>query len=288
MLTQLMRKFNDSIDSIKKLDVISALVTEVTKHTLLDSLYIFKHSISQYGYILQDKKSNEIIAIDCGNYKSQRFNIEALMKQTGGGFTTLLITSPMPHSTEGVREWQRVHPDLKIIRPGSTEDGKIIYIGDLCIYIMHTPGPTDQNTSYVITEVSESSTKTPIVFTGDVLTTGGCGKGINYQGFYNSLMKLKNLPNETLIFPGFERAAENLMFAKLIDGGNQFVNSKLEEVKENKEKNIGQLLGQERLYNPFFRCDQKYFQKLFEVEDSLSCFIKMKKMMEKLVKIKEV
>ena len=205
------------------------------------------------------------------------------MKETGGKFSHIFLTTPLPHRTHGVADWRRVHQDLKFVQAGSTEDGHIEFIGDLCIYIMHTPGPTDVDTSYVITEVSETSTKTPLVFTGDVLTTGGCGGALDYKKLYTSLMKLKNLPNETLIFPGAEHAAENLMFAKLVDSNNQFVNAKLGEVKNSEEKHIGQVLGQERLYNPFMRTDQKYFYKIFEVEDSLNCFIKMKKMMDKLI-----
>jgi hypothetical protein len=102
----------------------------------------------------------------------------------------------------------------------------------------------------------------------------------DFKSFYNSLNKIKSLPNETLIFPGSEFAAENLIFAKIIDTNNEFVKNKLDEVK-NKDRNFGQVLGQERLYNPFFRCDQKYFLNLFEAEDPFSCFVKMKKMMEK-------
>lgn len=284
MLQVIFRKFTENSNSTKKLDIISALVTEVKTHSLLDSLYIYKHSKSQYGYIIQDKKTSNIIAIDCGDYKSQRFNIEALMKPSGGGFTNLFLTTPLPHRADGLREWQKVHPNLKVTNAGSVQDGHIEFIGDLCIYIMHTPGPTNADTSYVITEVSETSTKTPIVFTGDILTTGGCGKASNYKSCYESLMKLKNLPNETLIFPGVENAAENLMFAKILDAGNEFVNAKFEEVSQKGNKYIGQVLGQERLYNPFLRTDQKYFQAIFEVNDSFECFVKMQKMMEKIMK----
>ena len=282
MILRPFRKFCD-INSTKKIDIISALVTNVSNHSLLDSLYIYKHNNLHYGYILQDKKTQKILAIDCGDYKTQRFNIEHLMKETGGAFDSIFFTNDLVHRTEGVFDWKRVHPDLKVFKAGSKDDGHIEFIGELCIYFLHNPGLTENNTSYVITEVSESSTKTPVVFTGDFLTTGGCGKAKDFKSFYNSLNKIKSLPNETLIFPGSEFAAENLIFAKIIDTNNEFVKNKLDEVK-NKDRNFGQVLGQERLYNPFFRCDQKYFLNLFEAEDPFSCFVKMKKMMEKIIK----
>jgi hydroxyacylglutathione hydrolase len=231
---------------------------------------------------LQDKRTKKLIAIDCGDYKTQRSNIEALMKETGGSFTHLFLTSQNSARSEGAHEWLNVHPELNLIKAGSKEDGHIEFIGDLCIYFLKTPGQNDLDTSYIITEASESSTKTPAAFTGDVLQTGGCGKFLNPSLMYESLKKLKSLPNETLIFPGVESASENLMFSKIIDPNNEFVKSKQEEIKE-KKKNIGQVLCQERLYNPFLRCDQQYFLNLFEVKDPVSCFTKMKKMMEKLI-----
>ncbi|OMJ71159.1 hypothetical protein SteCoe_30703 [Stentor coeruleus] len=283
MIKNVLRKFIDSSDSTKHIDIFSALVTQVPKHSLLDSLYIYRHNKNQYGYILQDKNTQKIIAIDCGDYKTQRFNIEALMKETGGAFTHLFFTSKNSVRSEGTYDWLKVHPRLNIIKAGSKEDGHIEFIGDLCIFCMRTPGQNDLDTSYVITEGNEGSTKTPAVFTGDVLQTGGCGKFLNPTLMYESLKKLKSLPNETLIFPSVESAAENLMFSKIIDPNNEFVKSKLEEVKEQKRKNIGQVLCQERLYNPFLRCDQKYFLDLFEVKDPISCLTKMNKMKEKIL-----
>ncbi|OMJ93670.1 hypothetical protein SteCoe_3370 [Stentor coeruleus] len=283
MIKNVLRKFVESTDSTKHVDIISALVTQVLKHSLLETLYIYSHNQNQYGYILQDKNTQKIIGIDCGDYKTQRFNIEALMKETGGAFTHLFLTSKNSVRNEGVDEWLKIHPELNLIKAGSKEDGHIEFIGDLCIFCMRTPGQNDLDTSYIITEANERSTKTPVVFTGDVLQTGGCGKFINPSLMYESLKKLKSLPNETLIFPGVESANENLMFSKIIDPNNEFVKSKLEEVKGQKVKNIGQVLCQERLYNPFLRCDQQYFLNLFEVKDPISCFTKMNKMKEKIL-----
>jgi hydroxyacylglutathione hydrolase len=284
MIRYLQRKFSDPTESTSKLSIISALVTKESMHSILDSLYIYKYNKSYYGYILQDKRTREIIAIDCGDSKTQYFNIRDIANETGGSFSSLFLTSKESVRSQGVKDLRTLHPNLKIYHAGDN-DGNIEYVGDLCIYTLHTPGPTEFDTSYVITEVNEKSDKTPIVFTGDVLLTGGCGKALYYDKFYQSLAKLKSLPNETLIFPGLEAAGENLMFCKILDPNNPFVNSKLEEVKS-KDMNIGQQLSQERLYNPFFRCDQKYFYQLFEANDPVMCFTKMKKMMEKLVEIK--
>lgn len=285
MIKRIIRHFTQN-DSIRSVEVISSVV-EQSKHSLLDSLYIYKYHQKFYGYILLDQRTKKIVAFDCGDYKTQRFNVEKLMKEHGGGFEYLMMTTDSGVRSKEVREWTRVHPDLKVIKAGSKEDGHIEFVGDFCIYFMRTPGVSETETSYVVTEVSENSTKTPVVFTGSTLLTGGCGNFVNSSQMLNSLLSLRNLPSETLIFPAVEAAAQLLMFSKIIDSNNEFVNKKLDEVKQGSDKNVGQMLGIERLYNPFLRCDQKYFKDLFDVKDNLACFEKMKKMMDKLIKIED-
>lgn len=285
MIKRIFRHFTQ-IDSIRSVDIISSVVQE-SKHSLLDSLYIYKYHQKFYGYLLVDKRTKTVVAFDCGDYKNQRFNVEKLMKEHGGGFGYLMMTTDSGIRSKDVREWVKVHPDLNVVKAGSKDDGHIEFVGDLCIYSMRTPGVSEMETSYVVTEVSENSTKTPIVFTGTTLLTGGCGNFTNSSQMLNSLFSLRNLPSETLVFPAMEAAAQLLMFSKIVDSNNEFVNKKLEEVKQGSDKNIGQMLGIERLYNPFLRCDQKYFKDLFDAKDNLACFEKMKKMMDKLIKVEE-
>ena len=283
MMSRVLRWFTQG-ESFRSVDLISSVVGE-NKHSLLDSLYIFKYYEKYYGYLLVDKGTKTIVAFDCGDYRTQRFNVEKLMREMGGGFSYLMMTTDSGARSKELSEWGKVHPKLNVFKAGCKDDGHIEFVGDLCIYCMRTPGVSEMETSYVVTEVSENSTKTPIVFTGTTLLTGGCGNFVNPEQMMKSLMGLRNLPSETLIFPGMEAAAQLLMFAKIIDSNNEFVNKKLDEVKIGGDKNIGQMLGIERLYNPFLRCDQKYFKDLFEAQDNLTCFTKMKKMMDKLIKI---
>ena len=280
MIKSLFRRFSE-VESIRSVDVMSSVVTTST-HSLLDSLYIYKHNKNQYGYLILDKRTKNLVAIDCGDYRTQRFNVEALMKEHSGGFTHLLMTTPDPPRALDLREWEKVHPSLKVVKAGSQDDGHIEFVGDLCIYFMRTPGVSDLDTCYVVTEVNESSNKNPIVFTGNTLVTGGCGRFSDLDKGWESLKRLRNLPSETLIFPGFEAAGSMMIFAKVIDANNEFVKKKVDEVKES-DRNIGQMMGIERLYNPFLRADQKFFKGLFEVEDGKESFVKMKKMMDKLV-----
>ena len=93
---------------------------------------------------------------------------------------------------------------------------------------MFTPGHTEACSSFLITEVSENSTKTPFLFCGDALFIGGCGRVFSgdFKAMYESLMLLKSLPNETLVFCGHEYTKNNLMFALGVDPSNPILKAK--------------------------------------------------------------
>ena len=102
---------------------------------------------------------------------------------------------------------------------------------------------------------------------------------------YNSLNKLKSLSNETLIFPGHGNALENLTFASMLEKTNPFLDQKLIWAKEYKDKHLApSMMSEERLYNPFLRTNQPLFKQLTQEEDPLNRFIKLRKLMDKLIK----
>lgn len=74
---------------------------------------------------------------------------------------------------------------------------------------------------------------------------------------YSSLQKLIHLPQDTLVFCGHEYTKANLQFAKFVDPDNDFIDTKIEQVDEilaRGEFTVGTRLGEELLYNPFYKC----------------------------------
>jgi hydroxyacylglutathione hydrolase len=291
----LFRRFSDLTHTMSKIDIISAMVTDMTKHSLLDCVYIYRYFKHYYSYLILDKLNRSLVAFDCGDFVSSRLNIEKIMKETGASFDYLFITHSHEGHCAGIKEWNRIHPKLNIIsgkklshfQQKPLSDGDIIHIGNLSVYCMHTPGHTDDSFSYVVHEITESSTKTPLLFSGDTLFIGGTGKVAEgkYKEMYDSLNKLKSLPNETLIFPGHANALENLTFAKMLEKSNPFLEQKLTWAKENKDKHLApSIMSEERLYNPFLRTNQPMFKELTQEEDPLNRFIKLRKLMDKLIK----
>ena len=88
------------------------------------------------------------------------------------------------------------------------------------IQVIATPGHTATSVCYYIRPTKDSP---GILFTGDTLFTGGCGRIFesNAETMWNSLKKIAALPNDTLVYPGHNYTQENYQFALTIDPQNQ-------------------------------------------------------------------
>lgn len=98
-----------------------------------------------------------------------------------------------------------------------------------------------------------------ILFCGDTLFTAGCGKvfeGTPAQ-MYQSLMRLKALPETTQVYCGHEYTAENLKFAQKVEPQNEAIRKRIGEVIQRRAGNLPTVpapLALEHLTNPFLRC----------------------------------
>jgi hydroxyacylglutathione hydrolase len=213
------------------------------------------------------------------------------METTGASFDFLLLTHLHPGHAFGALSWLKAHPQLQIIAgvkkvPANrrVEDGEIIIVGDLSVYCMHTPGHSEADVSYLVTQCTPTSDKTPLLFSGDILSCGGAGPANDLAKMQSSLTMLRSLPNETLIFPGHEATAQNLAFAKMLEPDNPFVTKKLDWVKDRKgQVNVGSPMSEERLYNPFLRVTLPYFKHITGESDPTKVLGKLLKLRDELI-----
>lgn len=108
-----------------------------------------------------------------------------------------------------------------------------------------------------------------VVFTGDTLFTGGCGR--IFEGtpamMYQSLQKLAALPEETLIYCGHEYTQANLQFALKVEPTNTALLERIETTHQLRLKNLPTVpatLKLEKQTNPFLRVDQPTIIKAVE------------------------
>ncbi|GAB4132341.1 MAG: MBL fold metallo-hydrolase [Bacteroidia bacterium] len=91
----------------------------------------------------------------------------------------------------------------------NAEDGQQFKIGNVTIHVLHTPGHTPESTCFLLLDEQH---KPYAVFTGDTLFVGDVGRPDLLDGkmtkeelagmMFESLKKLKALPDETLLYPG--------------------------------------------------------------------------------------
>jgi hydroxyacylglutathione hydrolase len=101
----------------------------------------------------------------------------------------------------------------------------------------------------------------PIVFCGDTLFSGGCGRlfeGTPVQ-MVNSLFKLAALPVETRVFCGHEYTVANLRFALEVERANvplQQRQAREQAKRDRGEPTVPSTILDERATNPFLRIDE--------------------------------
>ena len=108
--------------------------------------------------------------------------------------------------------------------PGQTEfleEGATFTIGSLLVRVIHIPGHTTGAIAYLVTREPHD----PIVFTGDTMFVGGCGR--IFEGdppmMHASLSKLAKLEPRTQVYCGHEYTESNLRFAAHVEPSNQAI-----------------------------------------------------------------
>lgn len=98
-----------------------------------------------------------------------------------------------------------------------------------------------------------------IVFTGDALFAGGCGRVFEgtFEQMHASLQRLAALPAQTLVYCAHEYTAANLAFARQVEPDNHELAKRLEQVRGLREQGQPTLpctISDELGTNPFLRC----------------------------------
>ncbi len=103
------------------------------------------------------------------------------------------------------------------------------------------------------------------LFCGDTLFVLGCGRMFEGtpEGFWNSLTKLRALPDSANVYCGHEYTQSNARFAVAVDPDNAALKVRSEEIDRMRaagKPTIPSKLGQEKQINPFLRADDPAMQ----------------------------
>jgi hydroxyacylglutathione hydrolase len=212
-----------------------------------------------YVYLLHDAASGATAVVDPG----EAAPVEAALVERGWTLTHILNTHHHADHIDGNEALKAKYgatlvgpkaeaariPDMDVtVAEGDTYD----FAGHTA-QVFETPGHTTGHISFYFAD-------SDALFPGDTLFSLGCGR--MFEGtpaqFWDSLRKLRSLPDSTYIYCGHEYTASNAKFALSIDGDNDALKARATEIEELRAEGrptIPSLLGQEKAINPFLRAD---------------------------------
>ncbi len=153
-------------------------------------------------------------------------------------------------------------PEIDIL----LEDSQIWKADNFETEIIHIPGHTNGHICFHFF-------KDKLIFTGDTLFSLGCGKLFEgtYEDMFESLKKIKKLPQDTKIYCGHEYTLQNSKFCIKHDPENKNLKRKIIEIKKKIENNLPTIpstLKVENECNIFLRAkDVESFSKLRDLKD---------------------
>jgi hydroxyacylglutathione hydrolase len=221
--------------------------------------YLFPCLSDNFGVLLHDPESGATAAIDAPEAAA----VEAALAKTGWRLTDILVTHHHGDHTAGIAEL-KAHHHCRVVAPRNEAariahvdetvgEGDAVKVGALTGKVIETPGHTAGHISYFFPADQ-------LAFVGDTLFSIGCGRVIegNPEMMWQSLLKLRALPDDTKFYCGHEYTQANIRFAKTIEPDNKALAARAEEVAgllAAGKPTIPATIGAEKADNPFLRAD---------------------------------
>ena len=136
-------------------------------------------------------------------------------------------------------------------------DGDRVEVLGLHFQVLHVPGHTLGHIAFAQTDPSPA----PLLFCGDTLFSGGCGRvfeGTAAQ-MSASLARLAALPSDTQVCCAHEYTLSNLRFAIAVEPANAELSTYTalcQNRRRNGQPTLPTTLATELAVNPFLRCNQ--------------------------------
>jgi hydroxyacylglutathione hydrolase len=193
-------------------------------------------------YLLDDGK--KAVLIDA----SEAAPVVKMVRAESLVLLQVLITHDHADHTAGCR---RLQDELGVLaRSPSVIERTETWLGTSC-EVLATPGHTAVHKSFYFPELD-------VVFTGDALINGGCGR-VMVDGsaamLYASLQQIATLPEQTRLFGGHDYLLDNLDFAQTEGVAEAPIEERRRRYATDPAEALFMTLAEERKTNPFLRCD---------------------------------
>ncbi|WP_342077653.1 hydroxyacylglutathione hydrolase [Yoonia sp. SS1-5] len=223
-----------------------------------------------YTYLVHNRDSGETALVDA----PAAGPVQDALRAKGWTLTDILITH---HHSDHIDAVEALRDGVRVVGAGSDKhrlpdldlevgDGDVITVCGVDVHVLDVPGHTIGHIAYHMPEPE-------LAFTADSLMALGCGRlfeGTPAQ-MWESLQKLRNLPEDTIICSGHEYTETNGRFALSLDPENTALISRLEGVKAARaagRPTVPSALDDEIRTNPFLRADDPAFKAVLGLADA--------------------
>jgi hydroxyacylglutathione hydrolase len=212
-----------------------------------------------FGYLIHDPVTKATASIDA----PEAGPIIKALQREGWTLTDILVTHHHNDHVGGIAELKTKY-DCRVVAPHDkgtaipqaderVKEGATVMVGNLTARVLETPGHTLDHISYMFDDDRA-------LFCADTLFSIGCGRVFEgtYPMMWESLLKLRALPNDTRVYCGHEYTASNVKFALGIEPNNPALKARAEEVAKQRAANqptIPTLIRDEKEANVFLRAD---------------------------------
>ncbi len=212
-----------------------------------------------YAYLIHDETTGRTALVDA----PETAPIRNALETRGWTLSDLLITHHHGDHIAGVEDLRKIY-GCRVI--GARADQRRLPVLDLAVaegdveavcgedvHVLGVSGHADAHLAFHLPGARA-------VFTADSLMALGCGRlfeGTPAQ-MWESLKKLRDLPDDSLVYSGHEYTSTNARFALTIEPDNEALTSrsrKVNELRGNGSPTVPSRLDDEMKTNPFLRVD---------------------------------
>jgi hydroxyacylglutathione hydrolase len=212
-----------------------------------------------FGYLIHDPATGATASIDAPDAGQ----IIQALERAGWTLTDILVTHHHQDHVGGIAELKAKY-NCRVVAPHDkgtaialvderVKEGDTVKVGNLVARVFETPGHTLDHISYVF-DADRA------LFCADTLFSIGCGRVFegDYPMMWNSLLKLRALPNDMRVYCGHEYTASNVKFALGIEPDNPALQARAAEVTKQRaagQPTVPTLIRDEKEANVFLRAD---------------------------------
>ena len=212
-----------------------------------------------FGVLIHDPESGATAAVDA----PQADTILKALGERGWRLTHILVTHKHLDHIEGIPALKAsyscevIGPEVSALQTGmydrTVKDGDVFTWAGTEVRVIATPGHTLDHVSYWLPEEK-------VAFVADTIFALGCGRVIEgtHAMMWDSIERLRDLPDDTALYCGHEYTLANAKFAVTVDPGNSSLSERYAEVQRLRaagKPTLPTTVALEKATNPFLRAD---------------------------------